>query len=48
MNRVKQKPRHRLLVRAISVLILAMSVLCANLATDLVYAYVDPRIRHSR
>jgi peptide/nickel transport system permease protein len=31
-----------------AVLILAMSVLCANLATDLVYAYVDPRIRHDR
>jgi ABC-type dipeptide/oligopeptide/nickel transport system permease component len=30
------------------VLILAASVLCANLATDLVYAYVDPRIRHER
>lgn len=28
------------------VLILAMSVLFANLATDVVYAYIDPRIRH--
>src|SRR5262245_9270814 len=31
-----------------AVLILAISVLCANLLTDLAYAYVDPRIRHDR
>jgi peptide/nickel transport system permease protein len=31
-----------------AVLILALSVLTANLATDVVYAYVDPRIRHDR
>jgi peptide/nickel transport system permease protein len=31
-----------------AVLILALSVLAANLATDVVYAYVDPRIRHDR
>ena len=31
-----------------AVLVLALSVLAANLATDVVYAYVDPRIRHDR
>jgi len=46
----------RMIVEAISyrdfpvvqaaVLLLAMTVLLANLATDLVYGYLDPRIRH--
>jgi peptide/nickel transport system permease protein len=29
------------------VLMLAMAVLLANLATDIVYAWLDPRIRYS-
>jgi ABC-type dipeptide/oligopeptide/nickel transport system permease component len=29
-----------------TVLVLSISVLAANLTTDIVYGYLDPRIRH--